>query len=109
MGFFGQIHCALGGVVDGIFRGLAAFYLRSLGIDLLINALEAPPSVAQKDEPEHRHAILLARELRVRAKLVRRFPKLSFQFGYIGHIAPFEINLYSPIIPKRKRVHSSRL
>lgn len=82
---FRKIHCALGSVVSRALRGLTSLDLRALGVDLLVYALEATPCVAQEDEAEYGHAVLLAGKLRVRSQLVRRLPKLRFKFRDVCH------------------------
>lgn len=82
---FWKVHRALCRVVSRALRGFAPLDFRALGVDLLVYALEATPCVAQENEPEHRHAVLLAGELRVCAQLVCCLPELGFKFGDICH------------------------
>ncbi len=81
----GQEHRALRGVVRGLLGRFASRERCALGVYLRIRALEAPPGVAQEDEAQHGHAVLLARQLGVGAQIVRRLPKLALEFADVCH------------------------
>ena len=64
-GLLGDEHRAFGGVVRCLLGRFATRDSGTLSFDLLVGALETTPCIAQEDEAQNRHAVLLARQLGV--------------------------------------------
>ena len=99
-GLFGQEERAFGGEVRRGDRERNAAPRGAVLEKLFFHQREAAVGIAQEEQAQHRHAVLVGGELGTRAEQVGRFPEVGFQFleALVVHESPFDAMLIISII-----------
>ena len=94
----GQEQGAAGDKVAGLHRKHAPAANRTILEDFRLHELKAAVRIAQKDQPQHGHAVLIGGQLGAGPQQVGRFPQFGFQLANIDHRS--SSGTYSIISPK---------